>query len=74
MSDDKNCLDYDIEKLVIMVQMIEHELRLIKKRTYFRNYYRRHRAKIKAKIEKKKTKLNMSQGEGDGEDYILYFD
>ena len=71
---DNNYIDYDIEKLVIMVQMMEHELRLIKKRSYFRNYYRKHRAKIKAKIEKKKKQLNRQNGDEREGDYILNFD
>ena len=67
---------YDIQRLIIIVQCLLDELHLIKKRKYFRAYYRKHREKLKTKLEKKKTELAIKTGEriNQQREYILTFD
>ena len=67
---------YDIQRLIVIVQCLLDELHLIKKRKYFRAYYRKHREKLKRKIEHKKADFAIKTAEvmEQREQYILHFD
>ena len=67
---------YDIQRLIIIVQCLLDELHLIKKRKYFRAYYRKHREKLKNKVIKKKSELAIKTGEriAQEKEYIINFD
>ena len=69
-------LDYDIERLIVIVQSLVDELKLIKHRAYFRKYYRRHREKIKERVRAKKqaSVLYASKLDKPAPPYMLTFD
>lgn len=68
-------LDYDIERLIVIVHSLLDELRLIKRRSYFRRYYRKNRALIKERIRVKKRELVFaSNPDKPPQPYVLTFD
>lgn len=68
-------LDFDIERLIVIVQSLVDELKLIKHRAYFRKYYRKHRERIKERIRvKKRELLYASKPDHPAKPYVVKFD
>ena len=65
----------DIRRLVILVDAVMDELKTIKRRKYFRDYYRKHRNKICAKVKQKQRRiLDKSIKNDESVDGYVYFD
>jgi len=64
----------DIQRLAILVETLMLELKSIKRRKYFRDYYRQHREKIDVKAKQKQKELSQECLKHKTTDGFVYFD
>ena len=65
-------IERDIDNLVVICQMMFDELKKIKRRRYYRKYYKNKKDNVDERINKKKRILKLIPR--DTEEYVLNFD
>ena len=65
-------IERDIDNLVVICQMMFDELKKIKRRRYYRKYYKNEKDNVDERINKKKKILKLIPR--DAEEYVLNFD